>query len=215
MSFIDQYVVQVYDKIATHFNDTRAYTWDSVEKFVKSLTSYSSLVEIGCGNGKNLLIRDDLIRVGMDISQEMTKITKNKSIDCGLGDCQWLPFKTNSFDASISIAVNHHLDCPNKRLQALGEQIRITKPGGKILLQVWSTSAVKKYKGDKFTPLENGSPGDYLVKWQKLDGMKLYRYYHLFSGLEFMSMINHYKEKYSQLTILEECNNWLAIITLI
>ena len=41
-------------------------------------------------------------------------------------------------DAVISIAVIHHISTPERRLEALRELYRVARPGGVILVYVWS-----------------------------------------------------------------------------
>lgn len=214
MSFSDQYVTKVYNEIATHFNDTRAYTWKGVETFINSLSSYSNLLEIGCGNGKNLQIREDLVAVAIDISSSMAKISYQKGLNTGIASCCNLPFRDNYFQATISVAVIHHLDSMQGRLDALAEQIRVTKPGGVIFLQVWARDTLNNMslekRQKKFQALE--TDGDYLVKWQKLNGTVYHRYYHLFSKEEFMELINAYRGKIDPVSIDYEHDNWIAVL---
>jgi SAM-dependent methyltransferase len=40
-----------------------------------------------------------------------------------------LPYRSDAFDVVLSIAVLHHLSTKERRLQALSELLRITKPG--------------------------------------------------------------------------------------
>jgi tRNA (uracil-5-)-methyltransferase TRM9 len=55
-------------------------------------------------------------------------------------------FRSNAFvglliltkDFSISIAVIHHFSTPERRLAAIKELVRITRPGGTILIFVWA-----------------------------------------------------------------------------
>lgn len=48
------YVHNVYDKIATHFSDTRNKSWSNVTEFVNSFPFASVIIDVGCGNGKYL-----------------------------------------------------------------------------------------------------------------------------------------------------------------
>lgn len=48
------YVHDVYDKISEHFSATRHKPWPNVLNFVCSFNSGDILIDIGCGNGKNL-----------------------------------------------------------------------------------------------------------------------------------------------------------------
>jgi hypothetical protein len=57
MEFETKFVTDVYNKIAPHFNNTRAYIWKDIKEFILDISKNGFLLEIGCGNGKNLLIR--------------------------------------------------------------------------------------------------------------------------------------------------------------
>lgn len=48
------HVHDVYEKIATHFSNTRNKLWSNVMDFVESFPFGSFLVDVGCGNGKYL-----------------------------------------------------------------------------------------------------------------------------------------------------------------
>lgn len=212
-SFTDQYVTKVYDQIALHFNDTRAYIWLGVKQFIHNLPKYSRLLEVGCGNGKNLLIRNDLLQYGVDISHNMAVISDKKGVNISVASGIKLPFKDNSFDNSLSVAVIHHLASNQDRIQALQEQIRVTTPGGKIFLQVWSIHASENSKNkDKFVALNE--EGDYLVKWQEINGEVYQRYYHLFTQNDFLQLLASQKQFIEESAISYERDNWIAIITL-
>ena len=47
-------VFQIYSQIAKHFNNTRHYKWRSVEDFLDSLPHGSFVLDLGCGNGRNM-----------------------------------------------------------------------------------------------------------------------------------------------------------------
>ncbi|ELR19408.1 methyltransferase domain containing protein [Acanthamoeba castellanii str. Neff] len=49
-----------------------------------------------------------------------------------------LAARSDAFDVVLSIAVLHHLSTKERRLQALSELLRITKPGGRVLIYVWA-----------------------------------------------------------------------------
>ena len=207
MIYQKDHVIDVYDEIATHFDVTRAYIWKGVKNFIENLNQSDMLLEIGSGNGKNLLVRKDIFNFGFDISHEMLKICKNKNIECIEGDAIYLPFRDNYFNATMSVAVIHHISDLNARIKAIQEMTRITKVGGKIFIQVWNNFSKKKTK--KYTKLENN--GDYLIEWQTQDSKKFYRYYHLFEKDEFLEMITKVNSVKIE-SISEECNNWIAIL---
>lgn len=54
-----EHVQRVYDEIACHFSTTRYKAWPVVDRFVKGLATGAIGVDVGCGNGKNMMIRPD------------------------------------------------------------------------------------------------------------------------------------------------------------
>lgn len=49
-----------------------------------------------------------------------------------------LPFRDESFDAALSIAVIHHFATTERRVRALRELARILKIGGRLMISVWA-----------------------------------------------------------------------------
>jgi SAM-dependent methyltransferase len=75
---------------------------------------------------------------GCDISEEFVKICSEKGLRCRLGDILDIPYSNNSFDATLCIAVLHHLDTKDKMIRGIQELLRVTKIGGRILITVWA-----------------------------------------------------------------------------
>ena len=69
-------VHQVYEIISEHFDKTRYHTWPIIDKFIKSFNKGSLIGDIGCGNGRNCLVRDDCKFIGTDISESLVNICK-------------------------------------------------------------------------------------------------------------------------------------------
>jgi ubiquinone/menaquinone biosynthesis C-methylase UbiE len=65
--FEQQFVTNVYDNIAPHFSHTRYKAWPFVEQFLKNLPKYTTVADVGCGNGKYLNVNKDLVMVGSDM----------------------------------------------------------------------------------------------------------------------------------------------------
>ena len=76
--------------------------------------------------------------VGSDNCLELLKIAGERGGEVGVADCLHLPYRSDSFDSTISIAVIHHLSTEERRIQAIQELCRITRPGGSILVYVWA-----------------------------------------------------------------------------
>lgn len=49
-----------------------------------------------------------------------------------------LPFRSSTADFCICIAVIHHLATEQRRIHAIGEIVRILRPGGQALIYVWA-----------------------------------------------------------------------------
>jgi alkylated DNA repair protein alkB family protein 8 len=137
-AFEKAHVHHVYDAIADHFSGTRYQAWPQVDRFVMNLPDYSSLGDIGCGNGKYLGINNKLVTMGCDISEGLARHAHSRGHMVVLGDTLAVPFRTESFDNTICIAVLHHLSTLNRRLAALTELLRVTKPGGRVLVTAWA-----------------------------------------------------------------------------
>lgn len=168
----------VYNSIATDFDRTRFSVWKGVRQFLDALPEGSLVADIGCGNGKNMLYRKDLFFKGYDICYEFVKICKQKGLNAELGDITGLAVHNNIFDYSISIAVIHHLQTRAERIKAIGELIRITKSGGKILLYVWASRQEKDAKGKNLKMIQE--PGDTYIPFHLSDGTVQQRFYHIY-----------------------------------
>jgi hypothetical protein len=63
-----EHVHNVYDAIARTFSDSRYRPWPHVAEFLHTFSSGSFVLDIGCGNGKYLNVRNDLMMVKQIIS---------------------------------------------------------------------------------------------------------------------------------------------------
>ena len=82
--------------------------------------------------------------IGCDMCQELVHIASQRGHEVTVADCLSLPYRSDSFDAAISIAVVHHLSSQSRRLQALRELVRVVQKGGKILVYVWAMEQQRK-----------------------------------------------------------------------
>lgn len=203
MSIEDIHVKQVYNKISNEFNHTRYRPWTCVEKFLDEVPKNSKIGDIGCGNGKNMLYRDDCINLGCDFSENLVKLCNQKSLNVIYGNILNIPFEDNTFDFTLCIAVLHHLSTKDMRLKAVEELIRITKPNGKILILVWAFEQENDSKR-KFKEQSN------LIDWKDKKGNILgKRYYYVFKQNELESLIpnNIFIEK-----SFYEKSNWGVVL---
>ncbi len=61
-----EHVHKVYNEIAHNFSDTRHKPWPRVVEFLRTFPSGSLILDVGCGNGKYMNIRNDLMMVGKE-----------------------------------------------------------------------------------------------------------------------------------------------------
>jgi ubiquinone/menaquinone biosynthesis C-methylase UbiE len=101
-----------------------------------------SVLDVGCGLGTDALAMADRVGprsnvVGFDLSMTMLREAQQRSRDktehvsfCR-GDVHHLPFAATSFDRCRADRTFQHLPDPR---QALTEMLRVTKPGGRLLI---------------------------------------------------------------------------------
>ena len=201
--FEKKYVIDVYNVIAKHFDNTRYKPWKSISNFLSSMNSGAIVADIGCGNGRNMVIRNDCTFYGCDISIELVKICQKKDLNVIEGSCLNIPFDSNKFDYTICIAVMGHLSTIERRIKCLDELIRITKPNGLIYIYVWAFEQPSETKKQFINQ-------DSIVTWNANDGNVYDRYYHLFKKDEIEQLLSQFnviiKER------IEEYGNYGYII---
>ena len=140
-----------------------------------------SVLDIGCGNGRNLIpfLRMGYKGYGIDFSKVMIenakKLLDKKGLkaDLKIGKAEKLPYEDESFEYCLFIASLHHLQ-GLERKKAIFEMRRVMKKGGYALVTVWNRLQPRFLFGKK----------DRYISWRIKD--RIYeRYYHLFTYWEF------------------------------
>ena len=135
------HVFRVYDDIAVHWNHTRGKRkvhWQRVKSFLEALPPGSMLADIGSGDGKYFGLNPGVVCIGCDRSWQLLQVSKQPTYETFCCDVVALPLQSDSFDATICVAVLHHLASKDRRVAAIRELVRITRPGGTILIQAWA-----------------------------------------------------------------------------
>lgn len=199
----EENILRVYNSISKSFDKTRYYVWNEVKSFLDNVNSGSNLLEVGCGNGKNMLYRSDIIVEGCDICDNFVNICKEKGLNVINGNIQALPYLDNSFDNTICVAVIHHLLSLEERVIAIKELLRVTR--GKVYIEVWNS--IEENRKNKWNLIDDDN--NYLVKWNK----EYDRYYHLFTDEEIIKIltmidgvriIDNYIIKHNRIIIIEK-----------
>jgi SAM-dependent methyltransferase len=140
------HVYDTYQLISNEFDKSRHHIWPCVRDFLDKAHLGQSLLEIGCGNGKNLLYRQaDLNGIGIDLVPNFVRICTEKGLRAIEGSAIDLPFSDGVFDNCISVAVFHHLASEERRIKALREMYRVLKIGGRGMIVCW---AYEQAEGD-------------------------------------------------------------------
>ncbi|KAJ5164727.1 Methyltransferase type 11 [Penicillium coprophilum] len=214
-AYEQQNVHEVYQQIAQHFSATRYKPWPIVERFLTSLTPGAVGIDVGCGNGKNLMVNRDVFIIASDRSENLARIAlQHQPHSTVVADILDLPHRDASFDFAISIAVVHHLSTPTRRVQAVAEIMRTVKrgsemqEGGKILIYAWALEQKNSRRG-----WDKGDEQDRMVPWVRKGDQPqtFHRYYHLYAEGELERDIDNAGGR-----VLEsgyEKDNWWAIAT--
>lgn len=208
-----EHVRKVYDTIAKQWNSTRYKSWPIVADFCKIHCNHGKIVaDIGCGNGKMAsdICNDGAFAIACDTSHELIKICNKhnkKKYECLIADGIKLPYRSNTFDVALNIAVLHHLSTKERRIKCISETLRILKPNGVALFYVWakeqnnSKSNFIFNSSDVFVPfhlrqhgpdynkeIDNNYP-KHAIKDTTKKAMILKRYCHVFDNGELESII--------------------------
>ncbi|XP_014483303.1 PREDICTED: uncharacterized protein LOC106748900 [Dinoponera quadriceps] len=149
------YVHEVYEQCAE--KTTQSKHWPRVYQFLQELEPGALVCDIGCGNGKYLSVNHSIFKVGVDRCKRFTDIAREKENEVLICDNLALPFREESFDAVLSIAVVHHFATTERRVHALKELARVLRIGGRLVISVWAM----EQKHRKF------ESQDVLVPWPK------------------------------------------------
>ncbi|XP_043596350.1 uncharacterized protein LOC122573696 isoform X1 [Bombus pyrosoma] len=130
------YVHEVYEQCAEKTVQSRH--WPRIYQFLEELEPGALVCDIGCGNGKYLNVNHSIFKVGVDRCKRFTDIAREKENEVLICDNLALPFRDESFDAVLSIAVVHHFATTERRVHALKELARVLRIGGRLVISVWA-----------------------------------------------------------------------------
>lgn len=213
-NFEKEHVTDIYNQISGHFSVTRKNPWPQVKNFIDSFPEKSLIGDIGCGNGRFMVMRNDCTFKGCDATQSFVDLCVERDLKVIYGDVTKIPFEDKHFDGVVCIAVLHHLVSEERRKLGISELIRILKPGGKLLIEVWSYEAsfgtrFKFQTVDK----ENFNEQDKFLPWKKPNEAEEVvghlRYYHLFKKEEIMGLV---QKDVKIINCFLDHGNWFLVI---
>lgn len=143
-------VQDFYDQAGVHFSRTRQKTygagssnWVVTDKYLSSLNSGQSVLDIGCGNGKLVTgLPKGVNYLGTDFSKTLLEEAKRLHPDHEfrfgdvLSNNDW--DKLEQYDAIFCVAVLHHIPERDQQLFVLREARKHLAKGGFLYLTVWN-----------------------------------------------------------------------------
>jgi SAM-dependent methyltransferase len=144
----------------THFDDVAAVYDESmpshvIEHYLQKRTGCvlsicpppARVLDVGCGTGALAarLAGNGYEVVGIDPSQGMLDVMRERApeVEAVRGSATGMPFDDDEFDLSLSVATMHHIAEADAVRLALGEMVRVVRPGGRIL--VWDHNPRNPY----------------------------------------------------------------------
>lgn len=134
---------ETFDRIAHEYDEAlpahvmEHYLAKRVRFIVERCTGTRAL-DVGCGTGvlAGRLAGAGYAVTGLDHSQGMLEVMADGApkVDNVRGDGTDLPFADGTFDVSITVAALHHVAEPAKVRSTLMEMVRVTRPGGHIVI---------------------------------------------------------------------------------
>lgn len=176
----------VYDEIATHFSQTRAYPWPEIEKFLDGVDGGRRGIDIGCGNGRHAAVLAEQVErvLAVDASRELLEEARERVgpvVSLVQGDAARLPIASGTIDVGLYIATLHHLPDREARVASLRELSRLLADDGEALVSAWSTAH------DRFEGYDGTEPEgfDTTIDWTLPGGDERERFYHIYAPAEF------------------------------
>jgi ubiquinone/menaquinone biosynthesis C-methylase UbiE len=137
-----------FDNVADHYDrwyeTQRGTIYDrfekkAIDKLLKDHTEGKTLLEVGCGTGhwSKFFSTKGYETTGVDISERMVTIAKNKNIahrSFHVMDGHRMSFADNSFDIAAAITTLEFATAPDTMIAEMARCVR--KPGGELLFGV-------------------------------------------------------------------------------
>lgn len=136
-------IKDTYNSISKEFSASRAYIWPDIKPLLASVKDKSSILDVGCGNGRLLTALTSSTKyLGLDISSGLLSQAEKLHPDVEFLETDitrpdiWkhLP----QYDYIFSLAVIHHLPTRRDHLFLLKEIKKHLKPKGKYLITAWN-----------------------------------------------------------------------------
>ena len=180
---------EIWDSIANPWKTYVVKRLPIVEEFLSG--KKGNVIDLGCGNGRNMLSNSRIKYYGVDFSSIQLKhaeryIKENKIrgilVKSSADKLDREFFKNNMFDYGLFMATLHCIEGKKKREDSLREFYRVLKKGSESLISVWNSD------DGRFKQVKEQKCGDVYLSWKE-DGVAYMRYYYLYKKKEFLSLL--------------------------
>ncbi len=193
---IEQIVRDNYKEIANEFDISRQKKlWPKLYKYKNIIKDNSSILDLGCGNGRliSLFANEKIKYLGCDQEEKLINLAKKNWPKFEFKTCRLPSVPKGNFDYIFFIAVFHHVVGYENRLRTLINIKNIINNDSRVIISVWNLRRTKKalvyktwFKG-LFT--EKVEFGDIFFNWNLKNKEKSLRYYHAFSKKELKKIV--------------------------
>lgn len=141
-----------FDRIAGEYDESLPphvveHYLDKRVKYIQRILPSGKVVDVGCGTGvvAGRLAASGYDVTGVDPSAGMLEYVETHApgVKAVQGTATGLPFEDGIFDLSMCVAVLHHIAEADAVHQSLLEMVRVTRPGGLVL--VWDHNPRNPY----------------------------------------------------------------------
>lgn len=122
-------ILRIANKIIKHCDVE--YSYEIIGRLIEG--SYPLVLDIGSGTGEKISSFRSLFFdvICLDISTKNAKLVKKRGMEALVGDAQYLPFRSSSFDLVTCFHAVEHLKSPT---QAFGQIYRVLRKNGFALV---------------------------------------------------------------------------------
>ena len=204
-------IADQYNLIYNSFDTSRVRIWNNVKLFLSNYNENDTLLDCGCGNGKNMIYANKLGYncEGYDISTNLLNICIAKNLNVYYSDVLNMNLE-KTYDKIIAIAVLHHLETLEEQILAIDNLLKCLKKNGTLLVSFWSKEKkfINTNNEKNVTDYRNFHKGPNLVDWKLDKNTIIKRYYYIHDYDSILELVKKINVKY---IITWELQNWFII----
>lgn len=183
-----------YNRISGDFSSKREYLSDDILYFKKFIKPNFKILDIGCGNGRLAKIIKNSNYIGIDNSEKLLKIAKNKfpKHKFIFSDALNLPKNLKKFNIIFSLSVLHHIPGEKNQQKFINNIYNHLEKNGITIISIWKPNKKQLLKSKQ---INNSNKNIYIPFQSSNRKIKVDRYIYLFdiNELEELFKKNHFK----------------------